>query len=1300
MFDSVISTLHTLIHSSFFNFLLALLLALIFAGYEWRLFRYRRRIEQSHQRLIDVMEDISDGYLLADEQQRVVQVNRQFRQLFPDSAPYTAAGSPLLYLLDWLLTSVLVADTEELEAFVKIFSLSGEGDRFSHRMVEVKRLDGGWLAVKRARTEQGALLFIFTDITVVRKSADLERRYRAITDHMTDAIFTINDLGVVQSCNRAAEQIFGYSAAAIVGHNIKQLMPETIATQHDRYLQRYLASRQQRVLGVRREVAAKRHDGSLFSAELTVAEMEIEGEHLFIGLIQDITARKEAIETLAKSQLQYQQLMEDLGQRVIVYSHDFESGQFTYINPGVQSILGMRCGTILGRCWSKVLNWEPESLETAQQQLVAIAAGERDIFNLEMSFRDRHDALRVLEVLSHPRRNEQGRVVAMGGVAFEVTDRNQMLAESQRFLQNITNHIGEGILVFDRQYRCTFANPEAENLIGCPITTLLTRTIDQIFYYTTAALLRECLEQGEPYRSEQEQIVRRNRTLLNISLTAAPIWNGSDCTGSVLAFRDITPLQRLLQQLEQAKDYAEAANQAKSAFLANMSHEIRTPMNAIIGMTHLALQSKQPTRQHNYMEKVQSSATHLLGIINDILDFSKIEADQLELESIPFRLDEVLKNLINVVSLKAQEKAIEFVVDLAPDLPLELVGDPLRLGQILINLIHNAVKFTERGGEVILTLRGERLEQSPLRLIATIRDTGIGMSREQQQQLFRPFSQADNSTTRHYGGTGLGLAISLKLAQLMRGNITVESLLGSGSTFTVELQFGLQPFQTEPVARLSPLRVLVVDDCPTVCSVYEAIFKSLGLTAEVLHDGVAVVSQLQQAQAAGQPFDLLLLDWQMPRMGGLEVVRAVVAAGLTPALKIVVVSGLSEEPLRRQLEGLPITRLVVKPLYREPLRELLEQIFNSSSPFDRLHDSTPIESPPHADGRDRLWGARVLVVDDNDLNQELASELLAERGIQVTLAQNGQEALERLAEAEFDGVLMDCQMPVMDGYEATRQIRQQPKLAQLPILAMTANALLSDRERALAVGMNDYITKPLIFDEMFQTIERWIHVTTPPDPALWLERSAESCSTMEVELPDLPQLDCERGLLFTNYNRPLYRNHLTKFIDHYQFFELKFDRAVEIGDTELAARLAHTLKGNAAHLGAVRLQQQAEQLERAIPLPAEDRDLQLAAVMAELTPLLEGLIAFDERSPRAHESVLNEQRSEGVTPAELTTLYTRLQQLLEEFDVESQDIIEQITPYTQDEAQRLLLKQLNRAVEGYDFDRALLLFRDLEWPEG
>ncbi len=1044
MLDQTLSMLRYLPYSPLFILLLVMVILLILAGYEWRFFRYRRRIEQSHQRLIDVMEDMSDGYLLADEQQRVVQVNRQFRQIFPDAVPYTAAGSPLLYLLDWLLTSVLVADTEELEAFVKIFSLSAEGDGFSRRMVEVKRLDGGWLAVKRAQTEQGALLFLFTDITAARKSADLEQRYRAIAHHMTDAIFTINDQGIVQSCNRAAEQIFGHSTEAMVGHNIKLLMPETIAAHHDDYLRHYLTSRERRVLGVRREIIAKRYDGSLFPAELTVAEMELRGEHLFIGLIQEITARKQ-----------------------------------------------------------------------------------------------------------------------------------------------------------------------------------------------------------------------------------------------------------LLQQLEEAKNYAEAANRAKSAFLANMSHEIRTPMNAIIGMTHLALQSKQPARQHSYMEKVQSSATHLLGIINDILDFSKIEADQLELESIPFQLDEVLKNLINVVSFKAQEKGIECIIDLAPDLPLELVGDPLRLGQILINLINNAVKFTDRGGEVILALRGERLGQQ-LSLIATVHDTGIGMSREQQKQLFCPFSQADSSTTRHYGGTGLGLAISLRLAQLMGGTITVESALGVGSTFTVVLQFELPPFKVQPVAPLSPLRVLVVDDNHTVCRVYTTILESLGLMGVALYNGKEVVTQLQQAQKAGQPFDLLLLDWQMPQIDGVAVVQAVAAAGLTPALKIVVVSALHEEPTRQQIDGLPITRLVVKPLYREPLRGLLEHLLKDPLPIPPFNPVVPPRSPRN---HDPLWGARVLVVEDNELNQELATELLAERGIQVTLAQNGLEAIQQLATAEFDGVLMDCQMPVMDGYEATRQIRQQPQWAQLPILAMTANAFLGDRERALAVGMNDYITKPLLFDAMFQTLEKWITAAHPVDPEsnLGQDSSTEERMTTALELPNLPQLDCKRGLLFANQNDRLYRRHLTQFIDHYQFFEDQFNQAIKWGNRELAIRLAHTLKGNAAHLGGVGLEQRAEQLESAISAVVEDLEQPLAAVMAELRPLLAGLIAFEEQTTPIKEYESMDAQSERQTPVSLTALYTHLQQLLEEFDVESQEIIEQIIRHTEDESQKRLLKQLNRAVEGYDFDRALLLFHDLQW---
>ncbi|KAF1079919.1 MAG: diguanylate cyclase/phosphodiesterase (GGDEF & EAL domains) with PAS/PAC sensor(s) [Candidatus Rifleibacterium amylolyticum] len=846
---------------------------------------------------------------------------------------------------------------------------------------------------------------------------------------------------------------------------------------------------------------------------------------------------------------------------------------------GMYQIFGMQPGTFEGTRESFRGRILTEDLPVFESATLAAMEG-RAPFEAEFRIRRKDDQVLYLRAKGQVYREEHNAPFRMLGVCENITASREA-REKIRQLSQVVEQSPIMVIITDLNGQIEYVNDSFSEITGYSREDALGRN---------PRFLRGC-EQSPNLAGNLWSVVasgktwkgefcnrRKNGEIFWVDSSISPVLNNQKKVTHFMAIQqDITTRKEMEKALQDAKNTAEAATEVKGQFLANMSHEIRTPMNAIVGLAYLCQQTELTPRQSGYLKKITVAADNLLGIINEILDFSKAEAGKITLENIEFDLDDILDQLSDLITGKAQEKGLEVVFLTAPDVPARLIGDPLRLEQILINLANNAVKYTP-SGEIVISSEVVKREDNLAWLRFTVRDTGIGMTEEQQQKIFNPFTQADSSITRRFGGTGLGLAICKRLIDAMNGEIKMESALNHGSAFsiTVKLPVAADRQPLYPTSDLRGLNVLVIDDSESALNAFRSQLQSLSFAVSTARS-LEEASERLLSRGANRPFDLVFLDWKFPGISGSEAIKAIKKATLTGCesgrhVPIISVVPFGQEIIAEKSIGSELEALLIMPFTMSTLLDTILTVFHKDVSIPR-RSSRKILSQETLAG---LKGLSVLLVEDNEINQDFASELLVRAGIRVEIADNGMVALRMLEKNQFDCVLMDVQMPEMDGYAAARAIRLQEKYRQLPIVAMTAGAMSGDREKALQAGMNDYITKPIDPQMLFRKLLQWSH----------RDRSVTSVGEIAQaavqELPKIPGMDAEASCERIGGNIAMLVKVLKKFCLNHADTTEKIQNALKMGQTDEARILAHNLAGVSGNLGVGAIEKLARSIEEAI----------------------------------------------------------------------------------------------------------------------
>jgi two-component system sensor histidine kinase/response regulator len=1064
-----------------------------------------------------------------------------------------------------------------------------------------------------------------------------EQRFQDIANASADWLWEVDANACYTFTSDNVQELLGYTPAEIVGKTPFDFMPSGEAER---------AGAEFYAIAARREPFRKidstlRHkDGSLRHVQTNgVPFLSADGRLLgYRGMDRDITENKSTNDQLRKLSLAVEQSPES-----IVITNRL--GEIEYVNNAFLLATGYSRSEIIG-VNTRILNSGKTPPETYLALWDALSHG----LSWKGLFHNRRkDGSEYVEfAIITPLREPDGSVSHYVAVKEDITNKKQqgeeldhyrkhleeLVAERTEALSAAAAHTrliidssAEGILQLDETGRIALVNPAACRMLGYAPTALLGRNVHRSIHCPpdapasdTPCSLGVAMRTGQTLREDAETFWRADGHPLSVTVAIHPMLKGAAVIGTVMSFSDNTQRQAAEKASEAARVAAERLALTRSEFLANMSHEIRTPINAVLGFAYLCLKLDLQPRERDYLSKIHSASESLLGIVNDILDVSKMEAGKLEMESVPFSLDDVLHRVSSLFNLKARAKGVELVVAAVPEVPERLLGDPLRLGQVLINLMSNALKFTERG-EIRLIVELANATADTVSLRFEVRDTGLGMTPEQRAGLFTAFTQADSSTTRKYGGTGLGLVISKQLVEHMQGAIEVESEPGVGSRFKFTARFDIDTGMAvaNPAhSSLTGKKVLVVEDNDVMRSLLARTTRTLGCQVAEADSGEAALTRLQ----TGEHFDLILLDWNLPGKDGLATARGIRIAG--HPMPIILITGGEAELARQQSAEGDIQAFLAKPVTRSTLHDTMVSALGG-------HAVLPLISATQGIKPD-LSGVRILLVDDNDFNRQVGRELVGLTGATVDTAVDGAQAVTAAINGGYDLVLMDLQMPVMDGYTAAHILREP--WPDLPILALTAHAMSEETERVLAAGMNDILTKPILPDALYAMLMRWLPGRTlqnSVDPEPPGKPGAEVTPASAVPPAAIPVravtdvFDHATALSRVNGDHKMLDRFLRLFRKSNAGVVTEIGAALDGGDLATARRLAHAIRGGSGTVGLIELQATAERLETTLdkairgadnPLRCNEDFMALSAAwqqaMAALAELLDTPAIHDQ----------------------------------------------------------------------------------------
>ncbi len=942
------------------------------------------------------------------------------------------------------------------------------------------------------------------DITERRQAEnrlqESEAKHRVLFEDSSDAHLLSDENGFVD-CNSALLRMFGYAnLAELAGLHPADLSPlnQPDGTSSAARVDREMATTF--LKGANSfEWLHRRKSGELFPAEVYLTALTLNGRPVLLGTVRDITERRRAEASLRNSEEQFRQLADNINE--VFFVVEPEPLRMAYLSPAYEEIWGRPRQEVYDRPAAWVESIHPEDRENVSADFARCMRGNKSSIAYRIVRPD--GSIRWIRARISPVHAPQGKFIRVVGIAEDITNYKAAqlaLEESEERARLLLESTPEAIYGINLEGVCTFCNAACVRTLGyVGSAELLGKNMHAAMHHSYPDGTRYPVEACQIYRAfrenkgshvDNEVLWRKDGSCFPAEYWSFPIKREGQLIGSVVTFLDITDRKKAEAELLKAKECADAANRAKSEFLANMSHEIRTPMNGIIGMTSLALETELTPEQAEYLHMVKGSADALLSLLNDILDFSKVESGKLELDCLSFNLRKSLGEAVKALAIKAQQNGLEIVFDVAPEVPATVMGDPARLRQVLVNLVGNSIKFTPTGEievNVQVNARTEGQNAQGIALLFSVRDTGIGIPADKQRTIFDAFSQADSSTTRKYGGTGLGLTIAGQLVRLMGGNLWVESEAGRGSTFYFTVQVGPGDPESPPeslvkttdISQFAGVPVLVVDDNATNRRILEDSLLRWKMIPAVVDSAAAAIQALRRVQESRSRLPLVLTDAHMPEMDGFGLVERIRQDIALKDIKIVVLTSGGQRGDAALCRKLGVNAYLSKPFDRLELRDLLLRVLAG----DAARPENAALVTRHS-LRDQAKSLRFLVAEDNVVNQKLIARLLEKRGHTVSLARNGWEALELLEQRPFDIVLMDVMMPEMDGFEATRRIREKEKESgtHLPIIALTAHAMRGDKEQCLAAGMDGYVSKPINLEELFSAIEALLSPVAPnPD---------------------------------------------------------------------------------------------------------------------------------------------------------------------------------------------------------------------------